>query len=293
MKLTSVWKAKDRPTISFELFPARSEKAAGKLETVIDELTGLGPDFVSVTFGAGGSTREGSRQLVEKLVGRGLETIAYFACFGLGPDDIRSVIDDYTAIGVGNVLAVRGDPPKEDEGFTPHPESLEHASDLVGFLRPLYPDLCIGVAGYPEGHIEAESREKDLEYLALKVRNGAEYVITNYCYDNDHFFDFVDRCRDAGIEVPILPGVMPIFSPKMMRMLASLCGATITDEIEEGLGALPEGDKGAVVDWGIEFALRQCRELLERGVPGLHIYTMDRSRSSVEIVNRLRAEERI
>lgn len=287
MKLTDLWQSREKPTISFELYPARSEKAATKLETTVEELAALEPDFVSVTFGAGGSTREGSRQLVEKLMTQhGLMTVAYFAGYGLGPGEIYSVLDDYKAIGVENVLVVRGDPP-EDETFEPHPNSLPHASDLTGLIKPCY-DFCLGVAGYPEGHIDAESHEKDLGYLRLKVDLGADYIITNYCYDNQFFFDFVERCRAAGITAPILPGVMPIFSVKMMEMLAGLCGATITDEIRQGIAALPEDDKGTLVAWGIDFAVRQCTELIERGAPGLHIYTMDRSESTVGIVTRLR-----
>lgn len=289
MKVTDIWASREKPTISFELFPARSEKAAASLEKAVDELTALQPDFVSVTFGAGGSTREGSRQLIEKLKNdEGLEVIAYFACYGLGPDDITAVLDSYRDIGIENILAVRGDPPRE-EGFKPHPGSLQHASDLVEFVRPKY-DSCIGVAAYPEGHIEAEGKEKDLEYLKLKLDLGAEYVITNYFYDNAYFFDFMERCRAAGIEAPIVPGVMPIYSVKMMNMLASLCGATITDEVQQGIAALPEDDKEALTAFGIDFAARQCTELLKAGVPGLHIYTMDRSKSTVAVVGRLRDE---
>lgn len=287
MKLIDRWKANSKPTISFELFPARSEKGGVSLEKTIDALAALKPDFVSVTFGAGGSTREGSRQLIQKLKhDKGLDVIAYFACYGLGPDEIVSVLDSYQEIGVENILAVRGDEPRE-EGFEPHPDSLPHASDLVGFIQSRY-KFCLGVAGYPEGHIEAASKEKDLEYLRLKVDLGAEYIITNYCYDNEYFFDFVDRCSGAGIEVPILPGVMPIYSVKMMEMLAGLCGATITDEIRQGIATLPEDDKEALLDFGIEFATNQCVSLLESGVPGLHFYTMDRSASTVSIVERLR-----
>ena len=289
MKLTDMWKSSQRPTISFELFPPRSVKAAENLERAIDALAALKPDFVSVTFGAGGSTREGSRQLVEKLKSqKGLEVLAYFAGYGLGPEDIIQVLDSYQALGVESILVARGDPPRE-EGFEPHPDSLPHASDLVAFIRPRY-SYCIGVAGYPEGHIEALSKEKDLEYLKLKVDQGAEYIITNYFYDNRYYFDFVDRCRAIGIEVPILPGVMPIYSVKMMEMLAGLCGATITEEIRRGIAALPEEDKEALVAFGIEFAARQCAELLRAGVPGLHLYTMDRSKSTVGIINRLRDE---
>jgi methylenetetrahydrofolate reductase (NADPH) len=290
MKVTDLWSGGSKPTISFELFPPRSPKSADKFERAIDELIALKPDFVSVTFGAGGSTREGSRQLIEKLKNeKAVEVVAYFAGYGLGPEDITSVLDSYQALGIENILVVRGDPPEDKEGFEPHPQSLPHASDLMAFIHPRY-DFCMGVAGYPEGHIDAASKDKDIEYLKLKVDNGAEYIISNYFYDNSYFFDFVERCRAIGIDVPILPGVMPIYSVKMMEMLAGLCGATITDEVRQGIGALPDEDKEALADFGVEFAVRQCRDLLKAGVPGLHIYTMDRSSSSVRIVERLRKE---
>lgn len=289
MKVTDIWSSSQKPTLSFELFPPRTAKAAEKFDETIDALAALKPDFVSVTFGAGGSTREGSRQLAEKLKTRGLEVLTYFAGYGLGPDDIVAVLDSYQALGIKNILVVRGDPPREEEGFEPHPDSMPHASDLMAFVRPRY-DFCMGVAGYPEGHIEAESKDKDLEYLKLKVDGGAEFIICNYFYDNQYFFDFVKRCREMGIKVPILPGVMPVYSVKMMEILAGICGATITDELRQGIAALPEGDTGALNEFGIEFAVRQCKGLLESGVPGLHIYTMDRSQSAVGIVNRLRGD---
>jgi len=289
MKVTDLWTSDCKPTVSFEVFPARSEKAAANLEKAVDKLAALNPDFMSVTFGAGGSTRDGSRQLIEKLMNeKGQKVIAYFACYGLGPEDITAVLNRYRDMGVGSVLAVRGDPPREDE-FKPHPDSLAYASDLVSLIRSKY-DFCLGVAGYPEGHVKAPGKEQDIEYLKLKVERGAQYIITNYFYDNSFFFDFVERCRVAGIQVPIVPGVMPIYSAKMLNMLAGLCGATITAEVKEGLAALPADDKKALTAFGIEFATRQCRDLLERGVPGLHIYTMDRSASAVGIVQGLRAD---
>ena len=290
MKVTDIWSSGQKPTVSFELFPPRSAKAAEKLETAIEQLAALKPDFFSVTFGAGGSTREGSHQLIEKLKNeKAQEVIAYFACYGLGPDDVTSVLDSYQALGIENVLLVRGDKPADQEGFQPHPQSLPHASDLITFVRQRY-DFCTGAAGYPEGHIEAESKEKDLEYLKLKVDNGAEYIISNYFYDNRYYFDFIERCSAIGIDVPILAGVMPIYSVKMMNMLAGLCGATITEEVRKAIESLPEDDKEALVDFGIEFTVRQCKDLLESGAPGLHIYTMDRSVSSVAIVERLRRD---
>ncbi len=289
MKVTDVWSLSHSPTISFELFPAKSEKAAAVLENNIDILAALKPTFVSVTFGAGGSTREGSYQLVEKLKhDKGLEVVAYFACYGLGPEEMIAVLDSYHEMGVENILAVRGDTPR-DEGFESHPDSLPHASDLVSFIRPQY-NFCIGVAGYPEGHIDASSNNKDLEYLKLKVDQGAEYIVTNYFYDNSYFFNFVDRCRGIGIEVPILPGVMPIYSIKMMEMLANMCGATIPDEVRRGIAALEKDDKEALINFGIEYAVNQCIELLDKGALGIHFYTMDRSHSTAAIVKRLRNE---
>lgn len=290
MKVNEIWKEKSKPSVSFELYPARDEKAAAKLDRTLDKLAEAGPDFVAVTFGAGGSTREGSYGLVRELLkDRGLETVAYFTCYGLAPDDIAEMLDDYRELGVETVLAARGDPPHDRPGFEPHPESLPHASDLVSFIRPRY-DFCLAVAGYPEGHVQAESRESDLAYLKLKVDNGADFVITNYCYDNRMFFDFTRRAREAGIRVPILPGVMPVYSVKMMENLAGLCGATITDAIRDGLAALPPDDKQAVSEFGIDFAIRQCRGLIEGGVPGIHIYTMDRAKAATRIVSALRQE---
>ncbi len=289
MRLTEMWKTREKPTISFELFPARNEKGAGKLVKVIDKLAAAEPDFVSVTFGAGGFTREGSYQLVKTLMeDKGLELLPYFACTGLGPDDITSIAKAYEDLGVDSLLAIRGDPPRDKEGYSPHPESLAHASDFLTFLKSRT-KLCLGAAGHPEGHIEAQSKDKDIEFLKLKEECGAEFIIANYFWDNRYFFDFMERVRAAGIQIPVLPGVMPIFSEKLMRNLAALCGATITEEIESGIAALPD-EKGALLSFGVEFATRQCRELLKSGVPGIHIYTMDKSKSTVRIVKTLREE---
>ncbi len=289
MKVTELWKSKDKPTISFELFPARDEKAAGKLPGIIGKLAECNPDFVSVTFGAGGSTREGSFQLAKMLMQEhDLATVAYFTCYGLGPEQIISVLDDYRDLGVETVLAARGDPPQDLEGFEAHAESLEHASDLLAFIKPRY-DFCLAAAGYPEGHIEAESLDMDIGYVKLKADSGADFIISNYCYDNSFFFDFRKRLNDMGVDIPILPGVMPIYSEKMMYSLAELCGATITNEIKQGLAGLREGDKDALFEFAVEFAVRQCSELIRSGVPGIHIYSMDRAKAPLEIVKRLRS----
>ncbi len=290
MKADELWRATDRRTLSFEVFPARDDKAIANLDKAIDKLAELRPEFFSVTFGAGGSTRHGSRRLVEQLKERtGADVVAYFAGYGLGPAQITDVLDQYKRLGVENILAVRGDPPQEQEGFHPHPQSFAHASDLLSFIHARY-DFCLGAAGYPEGHKEAASPESDLSYLKLKVQNGASFLIANYFYDNEYYFKFVDKCRRSGIDVPIVPGIMPIVSVPMMHNLAKLCGATIPQQLRDGLSALPEGDKEAVAQFGIEFATKQCRDLLRRGTPGLHFYTMDRAKSSVAIVQSLRTE---
>ena len=199
MKIAETWNARDKPTLSFEVFPARTEKAAVSFEKAIHNLAALKPDFVSVTFGAGGSTREGSQQLLEKLkLEMGLQVIAYFACYGLSPRDIEEVLDSYEALGIESILAVRGDEP-HDNSFVPHPDSLPYASDLVTFIRPKY-DFCIGVAAYPEGHIDSPNLDKDMEFLKLKLDQGSEYIITNYFYDNNYFFDFLSRIeRTKGV----------------------------------------------------------------------------------------------
>jgi len=288
MKLVDLWKSSQKPTLSFELFPARSPKGAENLGKAIDNLKDLDPDFVAVTFGAGGSTREGSYQLIKKLINeKSLDVLGYFAGFGLSPDEVTSVLDSYHGLGMENILIVRGDEPREIENWEPHPDSFPYASDLMAFVKPRY-GFCFGCAGYPESHIEAASKSADLDFLKLKVDNGAEYIITNYTYDNLFFFDFVERCGAAGINVPILPGIMPVYSVKMMNMLAGLCGATITEKLQNGIDALPENDIQALRQFGIDYAVEQCTDLIKSGVVGLHIYTMDRSSSAVGIVNRLR-----
>ena len=290
MRITEVWKTKGKPTSSFEVYPARTPKAEDSFAKALDKLAALEPDFFSVTFGAGGSTREGSRELIGKLTReKNQKVLAYIACYGLSPQDLEDVIGGYRELGVETILAVRGDEPRDQTDFSAHPDSFVHAAGFLGFAKTRF-DLCIGAACYPEGHITAESKEKDLEYLKQKVDLRTDFLISNYFYDNRFYFDFVGRCRASGIRVPIIPGVMPIFNIKMMENLAKLCGATIPDELRKNLGALPEDDRDALVSFGVEHALNQCRGLLEAGVPGLHIYTMDRSKSAAEIVRRLRGE---
>ena len=288
MRVTNLYESK-KPVISMEFFPPRNEKAAGTFGTIIDRLAELKPDYMSITFGAGGSTRDGSYQTVKQvMVDKNLPTVAYIAGYGIGPDEITDVLDKYKKLGVDTIFVIRGDKPKGDD-FTLHPESFSYASDMIAFIKERY-DFTLGCAGYPEGHIESESLEKDIEYLKLKVDNGAEYVVAQYFYDNRYFFDYVEKCRAIGINVPIIPGIMPVYTVKMTNNLSELCGTTITDTLQRRLEVVDTNDKDVVLNLGIDFATEQCRDLLKKGVAGLHFYTMDRSKSITEIINRLKQE---
>jgi len=272
-----------------EFFPPRNEKAAQSFGNIIDNLSAMKPDYMSITFGAGGSTRDGSYQTVKQvMIEKKQPTVAYIAGFGLGPDDIKDVLDKYSDLGVETIFVIRGDKPRDDS-FVPHPDSFSYASEMIAFIKKNY-DFTLGCAGYPEGHIEAESLDKDIEYLKLKVDNGAEYVVCQYFYDNQFYFDFVEKCQAKGINVPIIPGIMPVYTVKMTQMLSKVCGSKITDALQKELDAVDAENKDAVLNTGIQYALNQCKGLLKAGVPGLHFYTMDRSKSTTEIISQLRQE---
>lgn len=289
MRVTTLYGSK-RPVISMEFFPPRDEKGVEAFTGTIGELTAAGPDYMTMTFGAGGSTRDGSYQAVQLLLKEMRQpTVAYIAGYGLGPEEITAVLNNYKALGVQTIFVVRGDKPQV-EGFRPHPESFGHASELIAFIRGRY-DFTLGCAGYPEGHIEAQSLEKDIEFLKGKVDNGAEYIVTQYFYDNALYFDYVEKCRAAGISVPIIPGIMPVYTLKMTQMLAKVCGTTITADLRGKLDAVDAADKAAVLKLGVDFAVAQCRGLLHAGVAGLHFYTMNRAGSAKAIINALKAEE--
>lgn len=288
MRVASLYKSSKKPVISMEFFPPRDEKAAEKFGTIIDNLAVLKPDYMSVTFGAGGSTRDGSYQTVKTIMDKKIPTVAYIAGFGLSPDEIAEVLDKYKDIGIETIFVIRGDKPRDDD-YTPHPGSFSYASDMIAFIKKHY-DFTLGCAGYPEGHIEAESLEKDIEFLKLKQENGAEYIISQYFYDNNYFFQYVEKCRAAGITIPIIPGIMPVYTVKMTRMLSQVCGTTIIDALQVKLDELADADKADVLNAGIDLAVEQCRGLLKNRVAGLHFYTMDRSKSTTEIINRLRQE---
>jgi methylenetetrahydrofolate reductase (NADPH) len=289
MRIVDRWTTGNKPSLAMEFFPPKTPKAEENLSRTIDKLAELRPDFATVTFGAGGSTREGSRDLVDRLKnGKRIEVVPYFAGYGLGREEISAVLNGYSAIGVESILVVRGDPPR-DPSFRPHPQSLTYASDLLAHIQPRF-SFCLGAAGYPEGHVQAGSPERDADFLKLKVDQGAEFVITNYFYENRFYFDYVERCRARGVSVPILPGMMPIYTRKMTESLAAACGASVPAALRRELDRIPEDDKQATFEFGIDFLLRQCRDLLAAGVPGLLFYTMDRWEAVDKIVRSLRAD---
>ncbi|MCK5836236.1 MAG: methylenetetrahydrofolate reductase, partial [Desulfobacula sp.] len=204
------------------------------------------------------------------------------------PDDITPVLDKYRDLGVETIFVLRGDKP-QGKDFIHHPDSFAYASDLIAFIKERY-DFTLGCAGYPEGHIEAQNLETDIEFLKRKVDKGAQYVVAQYFYDNDYFFSYVDKCREAGIDVPIIPGIMPVYTIKMTQALSGICGTQITNPLQQNLNKVDAEDKTAVLNMGIDFAVDQCKDLLKKGVAGLHFYTMNRSKSTKGIISRLQQE---
>ena len=275
------------PVVSFEFFPPKTDRGYQSLFETIGDLGKLSPGFVSVTMGAGGSTRNLTVDLVIRIEGElGLTAMAHLPCLGSERSEIARVLDDLAAGGIQNVLALRGDPPREATDFS-HPESgFDYASELTAFIAERG-GFAIGGGCHPEMHPEAESPEIDLNHLKKKVDAGSQFLISQLFFDNAKFFDFVERARTAGIQVPIVPGIMPITSVSGIRRMASLGGGTIPDELNAELSRNDDDDK-AILEVGIEWATLQCRELIEGGVPGIHFYTLNRSSATQRIHQALR-----
>lgn len=275
------------PAISFEFFPPKGEEGVDKLFAAVAELAPFAPSYVSVTYGAGGSTR----QLTVDLVGRiqrdvGIEAMAHLTCVGATQAELASVVDQLEAKGIQNIIALRGDPPKGTTTFVKTDGGFGHASELVAFLKQRG-KFCIAAAAYPEKHPEAPSAESDLQMLKRKVDAGAEFLITNLFFDNADYFGFVERARAIGITVPIVAGIMPVTNVSQIKRFTAMCGASMPDKLLQRLEPVAN-DPDAVVEIGVQHALAQCQELLARGVPGVHFYTLNRSKATVEILRRLR-----
>ena len=273
-------------TISFEFFPPRNaDGIPGVLDTV-NELTAYCPDFISVTYGAGGSTRHFTEEItVSAKQSAGVEVMAHLTCAGQTVQELDDVLQRLDDAGIENVIALRGDPPRGEQQFTVTEGGFSHASDLVAHIRANY-EFGIAAACYPEGHTEAESLERDLEYAKLKVDNGADFLITQLFFDNDDYFAFADRAEAAGIDAPVIPGILPVLSTPQIRRFTALCGSKIPSGLDAELDRLGEDD-AAVRELGVEYAARQVEELWAAGVPGVHFYVLNRSYSVSKILDRL------
>jgi methylenetetrahydrofolate reductase (NADPH) len=281
--------ASGAPSISFEFFPPKSDEAAAQLERTIAELAPLRPGFVSVTWGAGGSTREKTIDIVSRIrEGAGIEAMAHLTCVGATREELGSVLRRLRDAGIGNVLALRGDPPKGQAAFTAVEGGFRYASELTAFIREEHgQELCVGGAAYPEKHVECGNPAVDLNNLKRKVDTGLDFLITNLFFDNRHYWEFLERARAAGIKIPIVPGIMPITNAASIERFTVTCGATFPFKLAAELDRRRH-DPQAVAQLGIAHATSQCIDLLTGGAPGIHFYTLNRSHATRDIFTALR-----
>jgi methylenetetrahydrofolate reductase (NADPH) len=278
---------KDGPVFSFEFFPPKTEQGERNLDAALVQLRELEPSFVSVTYGAGGSTRERTIEIVKRIKREhGLEAMAHFTCVGATVAQLRTTLDEMAGADIENVLALRGDPPAGQEAWRKTEGGLEYSSELVALIRADY-SFAIGAACFPETHIHATSTEDDLAHLAEKVRAGADFLITQLFFDNECYFDFLARARAAGIEVPIIPGILPITHVGQVERMSAMSGASIPAGLRREL-RLRAGAEEAVLDFGVAYATLQCAELLAAGAPGIHFYTLNRSPATRAILSALK-----
>ena len=278
---------KTNRSISFEFFPPRNERGHRAFFRSLDRLSAFRPSFVSVTYGAGGSTKEATEEMVVSILrDTPLLPMAHLTCSAQTTSEVDEVLRRLDSAGIENVIALRGDPPRGSDRFVPLEDGFAHSTDLIRHIRANY-DLGVAAACYPETHPEAVSPESDLEYARMKVDLGAEFLVTQLFFDNRDFFGFVDSARRAGIEAPIIAGIMPILSAAQIRRMTALCGAGIPPALDRKLSR-HEDDDDAVRELGIEHATRQVRELWDNGADGIHFYALNRSRSVSRVLRDLR-----
>ncbi|MFC1496621.1 methylenetetrahydrofolate reductase [NAD(P)H] [Candidatus Margulisiibacteriota bacterium] len=267
----------EKQTLSFEFFPPKTEKGEEKLFQVITDLKKFNPDFVSVTCGALGSARDKTTHWVKKIKEEfDLEPVAHVTCVAETAKRMKEHLQELEAIGIKNILALRGDPPEGQSKFVPSVNGFENATELVAFIKKELPDLCLGVAGYPEGHKESPGIKKDIEFLKKKVDAGADYIISQLFLKSDHYFQFLERCQKAKINVPILPGIMIITNLKQIEKMSEMCGATIPRDLFEKLEE-HQDDPKAIVEIGIERTIYLCREIASAHPAGFHFFVMNQS----------------
>src|SRR5918992_1014729 len=270
--------ASGEPSFSIEFFPPKTDEGERNLGRALAELSRMSPTFVSVTYGAGGSTTA-KRKTIDIVAdlkrNYGMEAMAHFTCVGATVDELRAMLDTMRDAGIENVLALRGDPPAGQTEWTATDGGLEYSRELIELIRDEY-DFSIGAACFPEVHIHASDADSDLRYCKEKVDAGARFLITQLFFDNAFYRDFVARAREIGIDVPIIPGIMPITNFEQIKRITSMCGSAIPDHLLRELG-LRADDPGAVTDFGVAYATLQCADLLEHGAPGIHFYTLNKS----------------
>ncbi|MBI2982080.1 MAG: methylenetetrahydrofolate reductase [NAD(P)H] [Deltaproteobacteria bacterium] len=277
---------KGKPQFSFEIFPPKNEAGFQDLLTAMRDLSRFHPAFISVTYGAMGTTQALTRDLALRIYKElNLTTAFHFTCVGSDRESIQSYVEQLKREGINLIVALRGDPPEGTEKFVPKEDGFRYAAQLVHFLKELG-GFSIAVAGYPEGHVEAPDLETDLMNLKLKVQAGADIVITQLFFDNRDFFNFQNRARQIGINVPIIPGIMPIVNLKQIEKITRMCGASIPEELRQEL-LRNESNPEAIREIGIQHAIEQSRELIERGSPGIHFYTLNKSYSVGKVVQSL------
>lgn len=272
--------------LSFELFPPKTDQGTSELMKSVHELARYKPDYFTCTYGAGGSTRDRTLSItgdVRKSLG--IPVASHLTCVGSTVDQLREYLDSAQAAGVDYIVALRGDPPKGDSQFKPVQGGLSYANQLVSLIREEYPQFGIAVAGYPEVHQEAPNADVDLQNLVRKVQCGADVIITQLFYDNDDYFRFCDRCLAAGIRIPIVPGLLPVLSLAQVQRIAGLCKARLPDELVQKLSQHPEADWQFKV--GVEHATKQAQQLIERGVPGIHFYVLNKSQATSQILDSI------
>jgi len=277
-------------SFSFEFFPPKTDEGSNKLFRTIQELMPLKPSSISVTYGAGGSTRDRTHDLVLKIKKEtGLTVVSHLTCVKSSKAEIEDVLRRYDASGIHNILALRGDAPAGEE-WSCGPDGFEHAADLVAFIKQHFPHMGVGVAGFPEGHPATPNRLKEIEYLKAKVDAGADYIVTQLFFDNRDFYDFCERCDLAGIHVPIIAGIMPIASQaNMIRMADLSAGSRIPATLQRAVYRAGSDEK--VEQVGIHWATEQIRDLIDHGVKGIHIYTLNNSKAALQIYKNLGADD--
>ena len=286
MRIDEILADADRPVFSFEFFPPKTEEGERILRATLEDLKAFEPDFVSVTYGAGGSTRSRTVDITKWIKQElGVEAMAHLSCVGSSRDELHAILDDIGAAGIENVLALRGDPPRGETEWSPHPDGLHYSTELAALIRDDY-SFCIGAACFPEVHPEAADMASDLRFLRQKVDSGVSFLITNLFLDNELYYRFVEEARAAGIDVPIIPGIMPITNAGQIKTMTGMCGASIPAGLLDALEWRGE-DADAVLQLGVAYATLQCAELLARGAPGIHFYTLNRSPATRAILSSL------